>query len=831
MSEPGEISRRDFLREVTAITGLAAAAARPQFATTFADEKIAAARRIIDGWQFHKGELGGAWDVWRADEGNDIVWKTVQLPHCFNARDAVDPDTPYYEGPGWYRTRLDVSNPFPGGRTLLHFEGAGQKSSAFVYLDQVGEHVGGYDEFVIDITDAAARVAKEPRNKGTVPLAVVCDNSRDSEMIPSSLNDFCRYGGLYRYVNLVYAPAISLERVHIDAHVGSEGPATVAVKARLYNPTLLDDELQLTMRVFDPHGSIVHTASPRLKAWSSERQIATFEVKMPERWSPSSPLLYQCEIGLTSAHGAMEVRERFGFRQFDFLDHGPFTLNGERLLLRGTQREEDHALLGAAVNDDLTRRELELLKAMGANFLGLAHYQQSRTVLSICDELGLLVLEEIPWSRGGLGGERYKQQARDMLRNMIDQHYNHPSIILWGVGNENDWPGDFPVFDKDQIRAFVKELNDEAHALDPARKTLLRRCDFARELVDVYSPSIWAGWYHGPYNNYKKTSQTQMEQVSHFLHLEWGGDSHARRHSEDTDKLLAKFLSGEQVDARTHEYLLTGGQDHADQYGDWSETYACNLFDWHLKEQDTMPWLTGAAQWIFKDFASPLRRGNPVPFVNQKGVVERDLTPKEGYFVFQSYWSEKPMIHVYGHSWPIRWGEQSERKLVKVYSNCETVELFLNGKSCGVRTRNSQDFPAAGLHWLVKFEPGDNQLRAQGRKGSAGIADELSFRYHTERWETPARLELRETARVEQTSTIEARVFDRKNVACLDARNRIRFELAGDGTLLDNLGTSTGARSVELYNGRAEIRLLINGGKSAVSVSCAGVPTAFLDVR
>jgi beta-galactosidase len=122
------------------------------------------------------------------------------------------------------------------------------------------------------------------------------------------------------------------------------------------------------------------------------------------------------------------------------------------------------------------------------------------------------------------------------------------------------------------------------------------------------------------------------------------------------------------------------------------------------------------------------------------------------------------------------------------------------------------------------------KVRAHGRKESAGVADELSFRYQSERWKTPVRMELRETARAEKTATIEARVFDKKNLMCLDVRNRIRFELAGDGTLLDDLGTSTGARSVELYNGRAEIGLLSNGGKSAPSVSCAGVPTAFLDV-
>src|SRR5439155_15979496 len=120
------------------------------------------------------------------------------------------------------------------------------------------------------------------------------------------------------------------------------------------------------------------------------------------------------------------------------------------------------------------------------------------------------------------------------------------------------------------------------------------------------------------------------------------------------------------------ELLRSSGQARASKDGDWSESYICNLFDWHLKEQATMDWLTGSAQWVFKDFCTPLRPDNPVPRVNQKGVVERDLTPKEGYYVFQSYWTKKPMVHLYGHSWRTRGGGKGELKMVKVYSNCPT---------------------------------------------------------------------------------------------------------------------------------------------------------------
>jgi beta-galactosidase len=813
---------------------IAAAAALLPASSASANSSFAngpTSERLATGWEYFRGSLGGVWDVWRTDMAESTVWQKIEIPHCFNARDAVDPDAGYYEGPCWYRRKLQLRNPFENGRTLLLFEAAGQKCEIFVAYEQVGMHVGGYDEFTVDITEAAADALKTGLPGGEIGLAVLCDNSRDRETIPSAMNDFDRVGGLYRSVTLTYLPAVSIERVHIDVGVSSRAVAEVRVQARLRNPSLFPDELQVLVQLFDPKGVVVRTASKRMSAWQGEQEVSTFHLDSPELWSPSHPSLYRCEVQIASAHGQTSVVERFGCRWFEFVDHGPFKLNGERLFVRGTQREEDHAGVGAAMPEDLIRQEMTLIKDMGANFVGLGHHQQSRTVLDLCDELGLLVLEQIPWSRGGLGGENYKSQARNMLRAMIDQHYNHPSIILWGLGNENDWPGDFPNYDNAAISQFVRELNDEAHAADPGRKTFLRRDEFCKDMVDVYSPSMWAGWYHGPYTLYRDKTEKGMDSVHHFLHVEWGADSHARRHSEETDRLLAKFLSGSGFEESERERLLNGGQMSASREGDWSETYACNLFDWHLKEQEVIPRLAGSAQWIFKDFSTPLRPENPIPHVNQKGLLERDMTLKEGYYVFQSYWAEKPMIRIYGHSWPSRWGEPDELKLVKVYSNCEVAELFVNGHSQGVKKRNAQDFPAAGLHWLVKFKLGQNRLQAVGRSKTASVEDELAFQYQTEKWGAPARIELAELARGAGRVTVQGRLLDANNIPCLEARDRVVFGLTGDGTLLDDLGTSTGSRNLELYNGRAEITLRTNGGESVVSLRTKAVPTAFLTVK
>jgi beta-galactosidase len=438
-----------------------------------------------------------------------------------------------------------------------------------------------------------------------------------------------------------------------------------------------------------------------------------------------------------------------------------------------------------------------------------------------------MVWEEVPWCRSGVGSEAFQQNAKGMLAHMIDQHYNHPSIILWGLGNEDDWPDEYPRLDQQAIRSFMTELRDLAHACDGSRLTSFRRCDFARDIPDVYSPSIWAGWYSGNYREYEQSLLTQRARVKRFIHIEWGADSQAGRHSEDPEAVLRKVATGKGTAEVGLAYLKTGGEARVSKDGDWSETYACNLFDWHLKTQEKLDWLTGSAQWIFKDFVSPLRGDNDIPRVNQKGVVERDLTKKESYFVFQSYWAEKPMAHIYGHTWPIRWGKEGEPRDVRVYSNCDRAELFLNGKSLGTMERDSQNFPAAGLRWSVAFATGANRLHVVATRGAVTVTDDVELIYQTEPWAKPAELRLSEKTHNGAITTVEAKLYDAHGVLCLDSRNTIRFSLAGEGELLDNLGTSRGSRELQLYNGRAEISVTRNGGCTA-GVSSEGLPSAFL---
>ena len=770
--------------------------------------------RLRDGWKFLREDVGSLWELVRPVQAGkpeeQPIWSEATLPHSYNAEDAVDPDVNYYQGPAWYKTQLDIDTARLGGRIVLEFDGAGPKTDVYVCMTKAGSHVGGYDRWQVDITDEVRHFLSGPyaeRFGGKVPLSIRCDNSRDAGMIPSSMSDFVIYGGLYRDVELLYLPELSVSSIRVDTGLDSRmRMGTASVTVSFFNPGgFWNADLSLTVK--GPDGDVILTRKLEDVRPCEDISFGTFEIRRPRLWSPDSPSLYTFEVDVATRTGHSGISSRAGFRTADFREKGPFFLNGERLLLRGTHRHEDHAGTGPAMPPDIVRKEMKMIKDMGANFIRLGHYQQQDLVLELCDSLGILVWEEIPWCRGGLGGESYKAQAERMLRNMISQHRNHPSVVIWGIGNENDWRGDFPSFSEQDIRKFMHRLDSTAHALDPGRFTAIRRCAFCSDIPDVYSPSIWAGWYSGAYRDYMAKTEKEFAGADRFFHAEWGGDSHSGRNAE----------------------YVPEDMKVADRNGDWSETYIVKLFDWHLKEQENMPWLTGSAFWTFKDFATPLRPQNPVPYVNQKGVVQRDLTPKESYYVFQSRWSGKPMVHIYGHDWPVRWGDEGEEKEVLVYSNCSEVELFLNGESLGVRRRDSQDFPAAGLHWNVVFREGENHLEAVA--AGEDVSDSVTLSYQTRKWGKPAEIRLESVPAGDGTVEVRAQITDSDGVPCLDADGFFRFSIAGDGELIQNQGTVSGSRKVQAANGRGRILVRTCGGNSCVGVSYDGVATALTEIR
>ena len=453
---------------------------------------------------------------------------------------------------------------------------------------------------------------------------------------------------------------------------------------------------------------------------------------------------------------------------------------------------------------------------MGANFIRLAHYPQDPEIYKTCDELGILVWDELPWCRGGLGNDTWKKNTKNMLKEMIYQNYNPPSIIIWSLGNEIYWLPDFEGGDNiDGLKEYLSELNDYAHKLDPTRKTAIRKFYEGSDIVDVFSPSIWSGWYSGSYKSYQKAVDIYKKEYKHFLHTEYGGSSHVGRHTENP-------ITGEgkiQADG-WEEAIVQSDVPSVAKVGDWSENYIVDLFDWHLRISENDTAFVGNAQWAFKDFGTPLRPENPIPYMNQKGLVDRNNNPKDAFYVFKSYWNDtSPFTYIESHTWDERQGPKGLKRSVSVYSNCTEIELFLNGKSVGVKKRNINEFPAAGLNWDVDFKDGKNTLLALGKTKTGDIVkDELNVNYRFVKNGKAKSLTLEYNQLKNGKYLVTATALHKNGLRALDFEERVYFQCLSGGENQKAMGTPTGSEVIEMANGKASIEVVRTSKKIPIKM-------------
>jgi beta-galactosidase len=633
-------------------------------------------------------------------------------------------------------------------------------------------------------------------------------NADDATLIPSDKNDYVIFGGLTRDVWLRVLPPVSIARLQVSTPEVSRAAARAVVQVELAGQGAGTHAVELVLRA--PDGRVAARATANVSGSTARVELPT--VRSPRLWSPASPTRYRLTATLSRGGTQVDqVDEHVGFRWFRFEPNGPFYLNGERLLLRGTHRHEEIAGLGAAVPNETHRADLAAIKAMGANFVRLGHYPQDPEVYRAADSLGLLVWDELPWSRGGIGDSTWKAETRRLFAEQIRQNYNHPSIILWSTGNEVvdllEADDKTPVR---EVERYMAELTALAHEMDPGRLTATRKFDAGFRAIDVYSPSIWAGWYRGVYRDYEAALVDARAKFPRLFHAEFGADAHVGRHTENPIT-----GAGIQIDSGVAESVGQLVRNIARE-GDWSESYQTDLLDWHLMVSERLPWFVGSAQWAFRDFATPLRPDNPIPYVNQKGLVDRSGVPKDAYHVFRSYWTESPkFVHLVSRTWTERVGPAGRPRTVRVYSNCSAVELLANGASQGVRQRDRNDFPSQGLRWSVTFRDGPNALAAR----CTGAADRAASDTLTVRYSRPAgtasRIELATRRLPNGNTLLEATIVDATGRRVTTFQERVFFSHNGEGALLADWGTPTRSSVIEAANGRAAIELALPPGARA----------------
>lgn len=745
---------------------------------------------INENWYYLENNTGSY-----NQASNENGWQNITLPHTWNYEDVVDATPGYRRSGSWYKKELYFETINKNEVYQLYFEGANVSTIIYVNGKKAATNMYAYLGFKVDITPFITQ--------GNNEIMVRVDNGYNPELIPSQKNDFCIYGGITRDVWLVQIPQTHIEHLETETPIVTSKKASLKVKTTIANTTPSNHH-KLRITLIDPNNKKV--TSKTLSVKKNKVTVDFKTIRNPQLWDIENPNLYTIEVAIINNQNEIIdiYRDRIGFRWFEFKDHGPFYLNGKRVLLRGTHRHEENAGVGAAMSNQQHRNDMIAIKEMGANFVRLAHYPQDPEIYKMCDSLGILVWDELPWSRGGVGNMNWQNNTKSFLEKMILQNKNHPSIIIWSLGNEIYWLPDFPDGDdSSRINVFLKELNDLAHTLDPYRKTAIRKYYEGAEIVDVFSPSIWSGWYSGSYKNYAKAIEKYKKDYKHFLHAEYGGSSHLGRHTENP-------ITGEgiiQSDGWEEQIIQTQVKNIA-QIGDWSENYIVDLFDWHLRISETDTTFVGNAQWAFKDFATPLRPENDIPYINQKGVMDRDGNPKDAYYVYKSYWAKKPFTYIESHTWTDREGPEDKSKTISVYSNCPKVEFFFNGKSMGVKEKDIQKFPASGLTWDVHFLKGKNSMKAIGytNEGSQ-VTDTLSVNYRFEKNGTAEALTLKAEKLENGNYLLTATAIDQNNLRCLDYEERVYFQCLEGGTLLANQGTYTGSSSIKMANGKAYIEV------------------------
>lgn len=646
----------------------------------------------------------------------DVDWERVTLPHTWNVTDPFDDSPSYRRGVGWYRKRLVLDEKLRGKRINLHFEGVNQVAHVFVNGAFVGEHKGGYSAFTIDVT----REVKFGAGANENVIAVQVDNSHSPFIAPLSVG-FALYGGIYRDVWLVATDVIHIDTsdhgsggVFISTPGVTAASGVVHVRGVVVNESKSAQSLRIVNTLTDARGVRVaeQSATVAVGTGAEARWDQTLPaVRRPHLWSPSDPYLYTIR---TDVYEGSVLRDRVentaGFRWFAFDAKNGFSLNGEKLTLRGSNRHQDHDGLGSALSNDVHLSDLKAIKEMGANFLRLAHYPQDPAVLDAADRLGLLIWEEIPVVNYITVSPEFTRNSEVMLKEMIRQHYNHPSVIMWGTMNEVFlWsPQGFRIRNQldssymRRTREYAVHLDSVARVEDPTRVTTMAvhgsgdyDASGVATVSQVVGQNIYSGWYGGVFDDLGK----QLD----------------RRHAAHPAEVIFVSEYGAEDDYRVESL--------EPERFDFSGTWMRRFHESYLRQFSARPWLAGTAIWSQFDFSQP-ETGGSIPYMNQKGMHRWNRIRKDVFYLYKANWNPAPMAYIASRGWTRRTGSSLSQP-VDVYSNLPRVELFSAGRSLGVKVPDD----VRRVTWDVPFVNGENRLEVRGVGESRRVRDTLTVEF------------------------------------------------------------------------------------------------------
>lgn len=595
------------------------------------------------------------------------VWSAIDLPHTWNAVDGHDGNGSYDRGSYWYQKTFDApKQPLAGGRTYVEVLAAGQQASVYVNGQKVCYHEGGYSIFRADITD----YVKETDNQ----LVINCSNEYKDSVYPQSA-DFTFYGGLYRGVNLISVPDTHFD---LDYYGGPgvyvtpkpcQGGANFEIVSYVTNP---GEDYTILYSILDAEGNEVAGGCRP----SDDTKITLF---VPEAtlWEIDAPYLYTVIARIERRNETVdEITVRAGVRSFSCDPNKGFIMNGVETPLRGVSRHQDMLYKGNALTREDHYHDAAMIKELGANTIRLAHYQHSQDFYDACDEYGFVVWAEIPFISVFNKDPAAHENCISQLKELIVQNYNHPSICFWGISNEILIGGI-----SEKLVENHKELNALAKEMDPTRLTTIAHVSMTpvespmHHITDVISYNHYFGWYGGK--------------------MEDNGPWFDKFHAMHPDLCVGVSEYG------CEGVITNHGPNPACK--DYSEEYQALYHEHMAKVLAERPWLWSSHVWNMFDFGCAARKEGGVAGRNNKGLVTMDRkTKKDSYYVYQAYWSKKPMVHICGRRYAQRAGESTQ---IRVYSNQPEVLLLIDGAEVAKQSADKVfvfEVPfAKGVHSIV----------------------------------------------------------------------------------------------------------------------------------
>jgi beta-galactosidase len=692
------------------------------------------------------------------NRNSSINWQKISIPHTANI-EPIEKVKQQWQGFAFYRKLFVVPVSDKGKHVAIKFDGAMQEADVYINGKKIQNHKGGYLPFYVDVTNLV--------NYGAENVILVRLDNRDNPIIPPGKPiadlDFNYYSGIYRNVwfikknQLHISDAVAANRksgggllVHYKNVTTST--ATLTLQTEVENGGEGERTASIRTKLLDTKGKVI--ASDISQASSIKNQaFGTFnqsiEIQNPQLWSPSNPYLYTLKVEVLEDGKVVDAEEiKTGIRSLK-IEAGALTLNGEKVVIRGTNRHQEYPYVGNALSDNAQYRDAYKIKQAGFNFVRSSHYPHANSFLDACDELGILVMDAIPgWQF--VGKEAFIENSYQDTRDMMRRDRNHPSIIMWEASlNESG-----------MSKAYMKKTHEIVHEELPFDDTY--SAGWIDDAYDVFLPARQHGKYPVYWKNYKKDKP--------FLIAEYGDWEYYAGNAGFNQKDYQNLKK----DEKTSRQLRAFGQKRLLQQAlNYQESHNDNLYNKAI----------GDANWLIFDY----KRGY-ADDIESSGIMDILRLPKFAFYFYQSQSvpetnskSEfnKPMVFIANY-----WQNIGD-STVKVYSNCKEVELFLNGKSLGKQKADTDKY-STNLRY-PPFTFSIKNFEAGTLSAVAYQTDGTTIKHSVSTPKKPSKINLRVDycgknikAGVNDLVFVYAEILDENGTIIPDATNAIEFEIQGD---------------------------------------------------